>query len=85
MAVSDALDANILISLYAAYVVVILRGETTHEPQLGGPGVFTGVVAVTSQWCGARNVRVLGVHNLDRREAVCEGAGDPPRSAKPDE
>lgn len=34
----DALDAIILVGLYAAYVVVILRGETTHEPQLGVPG-----------------------------------------------
>ncbi|MEE6209428.1 sodium:calcium antiporter [Salarchaeum sp. III] len=34
----DALDAIVLVGLYAAYVVVILRGETTHEPQLGVPG-----------------------------------------------
>ena len=34
----DALDAIILVGLYAAYVVVILRGDTTHEPQLGVPG-----------------------------------------------
>jgi len=34
----DALDAVILVGLYAAYIVVVLRGETTHEPQLGVPG-----------------------------------------------
>jgi cation:H+ antiporter len=34
----DAIDAIVLVGLYAAYVVVILRGETTHEPQLGVPG-----------------------------------------------
>jgi len=34
----DALDAIVLVGLYAGYVVVILRGETTHEPQLGVPG-----------------------------------------------
>jgi len=34
----DAVDAIVLVGIYAAYVVVILRGETTHEPQLGVPG-----------------------------------------------
>jgi cation:H+ antiporter len=34
----DALDAFVLVGLYVAYVVVILRGESTHEPQLGVPG-----------------------------------------------
>jgi cation:H+ antiporter len=31
-------DAAFLVGLYAAYVGVIIRGETTHEPQLGVPG-----------------------------------------------
>jgi len=34
----DALDAAVLVGLYAAYVAVVLRGETVHEPQLGVPG-----------------------------------------------
>ncbi|MFB6081590.1 MAG: sodium:calcium antiporter [Halanaeroarchaeum sp.] len=34
----DALDASILVGLYVAYVVIILRGESTHEPQLGVAG-----------------------------------------------
>ncbi|MFB6300420.1 MAG: sodium:calcium antiporter [Halobacteriales archaeon] len=34
----DALDAIILFGLYMGYIIVILRGETTHEPQLGVPG-----------------------------------------------
>jgi len=34
----DAIDAVVLVSIYVAYVFVILRGETTHEPQLGVPG-----------------------------------------------
>ncbi len=34
----DAIDAIVLVGLYGAYVVVILRSETTHEPQLGVPG-----------------------------------------------
>jgi len=34
----DALDAVALVGLYAAYVVVILRGGTAHEPQGGVPG-----------------------------------------------
>jgi cation:H+ antiporter len=34
----DALDALVLVGLYAGYIVVVLRGETTHEPQLGVPG-----------------------------------------------
>jgi len=38
----DALDAIILVGLYAAYVVVILRGETIHQPQLGLPGYLQG-------------------------------------------
>ncbi len=33
-----AVDAIVLVGLYAAYVVVILRGESKHEPQLGVPG-----------------------------------------------
>ena len=32
------IDAVFLVGLYAVYVGVILRGETTHEPQLGVPG-----------------------------------------------
>ncbi|WP_255152865.1 sodium:calcium antiporter [Halorarius halobius] len=39
----DALDAIILVGLYAAYVVVILRGESTHEPQLGVAGYLQGL------------------------------------------
>ncbi|MFB6311291.1 MAG: sodium:calcium antiporter [Salinirussus sp.] len=48
----DALDAIILVGLYGGYVVIILRGETTHEPQLGVPGYlqkqprFRRIVAV---------------------------------------
>jgi len=34
----DALDAVALVGLYAAYVVVILRGEPAHEPQGGVAG-----------------------------------------------
>jgi cation:H+ antiporter len=34
----DALDAVVLVGLYAGYVVIILRGESTHEPQLGVAG-----------------------------------------------
>jgi len=34
----DAIDAIVLVGLYAAYVVVILRGETAHDAQLGVPG-----------------------------------------------
>jgi len=39
----DALDAIILVGLYAGYVVVILRGETTHQPQLGVAGYLQGL------------------------------------------
>jgi len=38
----DALDAVVLVGLYAAYVVVILRGESAHEPQSGVPGYLQG-------------------------------------------
>jgi cation:H+ antiporter len=39
----NAIDAFVLVGLYAAYVVVILRGETVHEPQLGVPGYLQGL------------------------------------------
>jgi cation:H+ antiporter len=34
----DALDTLVLVGLYGAYVFVMLRGESTHEPQLGVAG-----------------------------------------------
>jgi len=34
----DIVDAVFLVGLYAGYVVVVLRSETDHEPQLGVPG-----------------------------------------------
>lgn len=34
----NAIDAIVLVGLYVGYVVIILRGESTHEPQLGVPG-----------------------------------------------
>ena len=34
----DAIDALVLVGIYAGYIAVILRGETEHEPQLGVPG-----------------------------------------------
>lgn len=39
----DALDAIVLVGLYGAYVVVILRGRSPHEPQLGVPGYLQGL------------------------------------------
>jgi len=36
------LDAVFLVSLYAGYVVILLRGETPHEPQLGVAGYLQG-------------------------------------------
>ncbi|WP_276257833.1 sodium:calcium antiporter [Haloglomus litoreum] len=38
-----AVDAIFLVGLYAAYVVVVLRSETTHEPQLGVPAYLQGL------------------------------------------
>ena len=38
----DGIDALVVVGLYAGYVVVILRGETEHEPQLGVPGYLQG-------------------------------------------
>jgi len=38
----DALDAVFLVSLYAGYVVILLRGEASHEPQLGVAGYLQG-------------------------------------------
>ena len=34
----DAIDAIFLVALYAAYIAVVLRGETSHEVALGVPG-----------------------------------------------
>lgn len=34
----DIVDAVVLVGLYVGYLIVILRSETTHEPQLGVPG-----------------------------------------------
>lgn len=41
----DGVDAAVLVSLYGAYVAVILRGEPSHEPQFGVPGYLQGFAA----------------------------------------
>ena len=38
----DAIDAIVLVGLYVGYILVILRGEEAHEPQLGVPGYLQG-------------------------------------------
>ncbi|MFB6219296.1 MAG: sodium:calcium antiporter [Halobacteriaceae archaeon] len=47
-----AVDAVVLVGLYAAYVAVILRGEAGHDTALGVPGYLQGL---------ARRRRVLAV------------------------
>jgi len=48
----DIVDAVVLVGLYAAYIVVILRGEAGHEVQLGVPGYLQGL---------SRSRRVLAI------------------------
>ena len=63
----DAVDAVVLVGLYVAYVLVILRGETTHEPQLGVAGYLQRrgrrrrVMAVLAMFVFAAAVILLAV------------------------
>jgi len=40
---TGAIDALVLVGIYAGYVVVILRGDTEHEPRLGVAGYLQGL------------------------------------------
>lgn len=51
----DAIDAAVLVGLYAVYIYFILQGETAHHPQLGVPGYLQGL---------RRNRRVLAVLSM---------------------
>jgi cation:H+ antiporter len=60
-------DAVFLVSLYAGYVVVILRSESEHEPQFGVPGYLQGlprarrIVAVLVMFAFSAAVILLAV------------------------
>ncbi|GGL51935.1 sodium:calcium antiporter [Halocalculus aciditolerans] len=68
----DAVDGIVLVAIYAAYVAVILQGESSHERQLGVPGYLQGlprarrVLAMLAMFAFAAAVILLAVKPFAR-------------------